>query len=180
MKTSVLLLIFVALGVAEALEGQQAATPQPTQAQEQPAPCVTTPTNPKSSGNNPTFKIPSGWRQKIAAKTGITLPDVPTGAAQSANPKPVPCPPPVTAPKTPQPFPAKLPPDMTLTLHCTPLPPKDANGHQSTLILPNPNDFASPKPSDILADSVQPDLSAKTGCWQVKVDPVTKKSFIAQ
>jgi hypothetical protein len=183
MKPTMSLLILAALNASLAI-GQQAATAQPTQAQS--GDCPTIPNNPNPSNNTAAVKVPSKLqqflnkqRQQIEAKTGIPMPDVPANLPQSANSKPVPCAPQVASPKSPQPLAPKLGPDMTITLHCTPMSPKDANGH-ATLILPNPNDFASPKPSNYLVDSVLPDLSAKTGCWQVKVDPVTKKSFIAE
>ena len=182
MKTTISLLILTALTASLAI-GQQP-SPQPTQAR----PCVTT-TTPDTSGNNTTIKLPSKWRQAInkqlqavQSKIPVPLPDPSTTIEQAANAKPAPCLLQAATAKSTQlaqaPSP-KLPADATVQLHCTPVSPKDANGH-STLILPNPNDFSTPKPGDYLVDSVIPDLSAKTGCWQVKVDPVTKKSFIAQ
>jgi hypothetical protein len=170
---------------------QQSPNPQPPQAQVQSAPCVTTPT-PNPSGNNATVKVPSKWkqyldrqRQQIEAKTGIPVPDVATGIEQVANSKPAPCPPQASPPKIPQAAPApalKLPPDTTVTLHCSPLTPssKDANGHPTTLTLPDPHDFAVPKANEFEFDSVVPDLAAKTPCYLVKVDPKSNRSFVSQ
>ena len=76
----------------------------------------------------------------------------------------------------------KLPPDFTATLHCNPMTPspKDSAGHPTTLTLPDPHDYAVPKSNDFEADSVVPDLAAKTACYLVKVDPKTNKVFVAQ
>ena len=190
MKTTIWFLAVAALHTS--LFALQQPSPQPMQTQEQAVPCVITPTSPNPSGPNTAVKVPNKLqqilnkqRQAIAAKTGITLPDVPNNIALPANSKPIPCPPQAGSPKNSQPTPSpmlKLPADTTVTLHCNPMSPspKDSAGHQATLILPNPADFATPKPGDFLVDSVVPDLAAKTGCWQVKVDPLTKKSFIAQ
>jgi len=188
MKTRTPLLILAVLLVLQHAQGQQP-SPQPAQAQLQP--CATTPT-PSLSGNSPAIKVPNKWRQmldrqrqQIEAKTGIPMPDVATGIEQAANAKPTPCPPQAVLPKTSQPAQApvlKLPPDTTITLHCNPMTPsaKEANGRPTTLTLPDPHDFAVPKPTDFLVDSVVPDLAAKTPCYLVRVDPKTNKSFIAQ
>jgi hypothetical protein len=54
-----------------------------------------------------------------------------------------------------------------------------ASGHTSTLVLPDPHDFAIPKANEFEVDNVVPDLAAKTGCWAVKIDPKTGKSFVS-
>ena len=165
--------------------GQQASTPLPTQAQAQPAPCVTTSVNPSPSGSHASFKMPNKWKQQIQTTTGITVPDSSTDTQQTATPKPAPCAPQTGATKPPaalQQAALKLPPDFTATLHCNPMTPspKDSAGHATTLTLPDPHDYAVPKPSDFEADSVVPDLAAKTACYLVKVDPKTSKVFVAQ
>lgn len=184
------LLILAAL-IAPLAIGQQP-SPQPTQAQGQPVPCVTTPTNPNPSGYNPAVKVPSKWqqvldkqRQQLAAKTGIAIPDPSTAIAQPATPKSNSCPPQAASPKPPPPTQApilRLPPDTTLTLRCNPLTPspKDGSAHPTTLTLPDPHDFAVPKANDTEFDAVVPDLSAKTQCYRIKIDPATGKSFIAE
>jgi hypothetical protein len=185
MKTHTSLLILAALMASISLDAQQSPNPQPPPAQVQPAPCVTTSTTPAPSGNHATFKVPSKWRQQIQKTTGITVPDGSTDTPQTATAKPAPCVPQTASPKTPAPFQQqalKLPPDFTATLHCNPMTPspKDSAGHPTTLTLPDPHDYAVPKPSDFEADSVVPDLAAKTACYLVKVDPKTNKVFIAQ
>jgi hypothetical protein len=171
---------------------QQNANPQPS-AQAQSVPCSTTSTAPSPSGNNAAYKIPGKWkqlldkqRQKVETATGISVPDPSTDIEQALNSKPAtPCPAQATPPKN---LPtalltvAKLPPDVSTTLHCSPITPSTsgATGHPTTLTLPDPHDFATPKPTDFEVDTVVPDLAAKTGCWSVKIDPKTGKSFVAQ
>jgi hypothetical protein len=183
MKTKTFSLLFVALAVVNTLTAQSV-NPQPAQAQAQPAPCVTTPTVPNPSGNKASFKVPSKWRQQIQKSTGITVPDS-TDIPQTATPKQAPCVPQAGSPKSPAPIQQaalKLPPDFTATLHCNPMTPspKDSAGHPTTLTLPDPHDYAVPKPSDFEADSVVPDLAAHVACYLVKVDPKTSKVFVAQ
>jgi hypothetical protein len=167
----------------------QSPSPQPTQAQ--PIPCVTTST-PNPSGNNIHVKVPNKWQQalskrlgKIEEQTGIDVAGVATDMQQVAKAKPAPCLPQGAPSKNPPPAlpPAlKLPPDTTVTLHCNPMTPsaKDVNGHPTTLTLPDPHDYAPPKPTDFEFDSVVPDLAAKTPCYLVKVDPKSNKSFVTQ
>jgi hypothetical protein len=185
MKTKTIALFFAALVAVTSAAAQQNVNPQPTQVLAQPAPCVTTSTTTNNLGNKTTFRVPSKWRQQIQKTTGITVPDGSTDAQQNATPKPAPCVPQAGSPKTLAPVPQaalKLPPDFTATLHCNPMTPspRDSAGHPTTLTLPDPHDYAVPKPSDFEADSVVPDLAAKTACYLVKVDPKTNKVFIAQ
>ena len=168
---------------------QQQPSPQPTQAQAQTAPCVTTPTSPNPSGSNTHVKIPNALQRalnkqlgKIQESTGVDVGGIAVEVTQDAKPRSIPCPTKTGVVNNPQPvLPAvlKLPPDITTQLHCSPLTPS-ANGHPTTLTLPDPHDFGAPKPTDFLVDSVVPDLAAKTPCYLVKVDPKTNKSFVAQ
>jgi|SRR5579859_7670291 len=190
MSDKISLLVLAALFAPLAI-GQQP-SPQPTQVQAQPAPCVTTPTTPNPSGNGPTIKVPNKWRQmldqqrqKIEAKTGIPMPDVATDIEQASKSKPAPCVPQTGSskpvPPTPSPI-LKLPPDITTTttLHCNPSSPlqEDGKRRSTTLTLPDPYNYASPKPTDVLVDSVVPDLAAHVPCYAVRVDIKTLKSFI--
>jgi hypothetical protein len=185
MKTNVTLLILAALSTPATLVAQQAATSQPAQAQVPSAPCTTTSTTPNPSANHTTFKVPNKWKQQIQKTTGITVPDGSADPQQPASPKPVPCTPQAGATKPPvatQQAALKLPPDFTATLHCNPMTPspKDSAGRPTTLTLPDPHDYAVPKPNDFEADSVVPDLAAHVACYLVKVDPKTSKVFVAQ
>jgi len=173
------------------LLAQQSPSPQPTQVQTQSAPCATTPTAPKPP-QGIGFKFPSKLQQainrqraQIQNQTGISVPPPSLNQtpqrAQTAHP----CPAPTTTSATPAPpkeAELKLPPDTSLTLRCNPLTPssKGGSGPQTSLTLPDPHDFGLPKPGQWEADSVAPDLSAKTPCFLIKTDPKTNKSFIAQ
>jgi len=171
--------------IACALQAQQSPNPQPAQ----PLPCVTTSTALNPSGNNPTIKVPNKLRQvlnkklqKVEDQTGIPISEVGTEIAQASASKPTPCPPLAVPPKTSQTVVApvlKLPPDITATLHCNPMTPS-ANSRPTTLTLPDPHEFATPKPTDFLVDNVVPDLAAHAPCFQVKVDPKTGRSFLSQ
>jgi hypothetical protein len=185
MKTTSPVLLFAALLVLQHAQAQQP-SPQPAQ----PQPCATTSTTP--SGNNPAIKVPNKWQQminkklqKIENQTGIPVSDVATDVAQAGNSKqPAPCPTQAVPPKNPPPTPApalKPPPDVTTTttLHCNPMTPS-TSGHPTTLTLPDPHEFAVPKPTDWLVDAVVPDLAAHAPCFQVKVDPKSGKSFLSQ
>ncbi len=184
-----LLFLVVLRGVS--LYGQQAVTPQPTQAQVQP--CVPTSTTPNPSGPKVTIKVPSKWRQtldkqirKMEVQSGVPISEVTADVAQAATSKPAPCIPQTVAAKA-VPVaqaPVKLPPDITTTttLHCNPIDPssKDASGHPTTLTLPDPHALGTPKPSEMEVDAVVPDLKATTGCWKVRVNPATGRSFATQ
>jgi len=130
-------------------------------------------------------------RQRIQQQTGIAIPSVDDLKKDMQQPCPAPAANAATktgntaggnSAATQQPVPLKLPPDTTVTLHCNPMTPspKDGSGRQTTLTLPDPHDFAVPKANEFEADSVVPDLAAKTPCYLVKVDPKTNKSFVAQ
>ena len=176
--------LFLVALFASVAPAQLASTAQPAQAQAQTAPCVTVPSNAhKQQGGTVALKPPTKWQQYLdaqrkafAIKYGVVLPDTPTQVPLAPQPALPPCPPPVAVAAPPAP---KLPTDTTVTLHCNPTTPssKDA-GHPTTLTLPDPHDFAIPKPSDFEADTVVPDLAAKTPCYLVKVDPATQKPFI--
>lgn len=191
MKTKAAILQIIIATAAIPAVYSQSPNPQPS-AQAQSAPCTNSSTNPNPQDNNVAVKVPGKWRQllnkqlqKTEAKTGISLPDPSADVQQAVNSKPAPCPPQTASPKSPPPTPApimKLPPDTTVTLHCNPMPPSanGASNRPTTLVLPDPHDFATPKANEFEVDNVVPDLSAKTGCWSVKVDPKTGKSFVAQ
>jgi hypothetical protein len=171
-------------------QGQQP-SPQPTQGQAQTAPCVTTPTSPNPSGSNTHVKIPNALQralnkqlQKVQGTTGVDVGGVVQDLQQDTKSKPAPCPTQAVPPKNPLPTPApalKPPPDITTTttLHCNPMTPS-TSGHPTTLTLPDPHEFAVPKPTDWLVDAVVPDLAAHAPCFQVKVDPKTGRSFLSQ
>jgi len=189
MKTTASLLTFAALLTVTG-HAQQPPQPQTPQGQVQSEPCVTTSGTPNPSGKTATIKVPGGkWREildrklhKIEDQTGVSMSDVATDIAQAATAKPAPCPPQAAAQKVAQAIVApvlKLPVDVTAVLHCNPMSPS-ASGRPTTLTLPDPHEFAPPKPTDFLVDSVIPDLAAKTPCYLVKVDPKTNKSFLAQ
>jgi hypothetical protein len=187
MNISRITLTFASLLIAYAASAQQSPNPQP-QTQAQPTPCAPT-TNPNPSGNNPHIKPPNAIQRalnkelgRIQDKTGVDVGGVAVEVAQDAKSRPAPCPTQANVVKNPQPAQLavpKLPPDITTQLHCSPLTPS-ANGHPTTLTLPDAHDFGAPKPTDFLVDSVVPDLAAKTPCYLVKVDPKTNKSFVAQ
>lgn len=191
MKNIDLSLMIIVLLIPFSASAQQGPNPQPS-VQAQPGPCPSTST-PNPQDNNAGVKVPGKWRQllnkqiqKTEAKTGISLPDPSAEVEQAVNSKPVaPCPPPAASPKNPPPPQApvlKLPPDTTITLHCNPMAPSTsgASGHPSTLVLPDPHDFAIPKANEFEVDNVVPDLAAKTPCYLVKVDPKSSKSFVSQ
>jgi len=166
---------------------QQSPNPQP-QTLDQAIPCVPS-TTPNPSASNSHIKAPNALQRalnkqlgKIQDTTGIDVGGIAVEVAQDAKSRAVPCPTKTSVVRNPQPIAPtvlKLPPDITTVLHCSPLTPS-ANGHPTTLTLPDPHDFGPPKPTDFLVDSVVPDLAAKTPCYLVKVDPKTGKSFIAQ
>jgi hypothetical protein len=194
MSKPLLTLIAATLFAAPALQAQLAATPQPSQAQSPP--CIAdNKTNPSTQDKKLGSTIVDKWKKKLndeAAKlgkqTGVPMPTT-DDLGQLGSAKPIPCPPkvaapaPATAPQAAaaQPATVKLPPDTFVTLRCNPMTPSpQGGGRQTTLTLPDPKDFAVPKPNDFLADSVVPDTAAKTPCYLIKVDPKTGKSFVQQ
>jgi hypothetical protein len=177
------------------IQAQQPSTPEPSaQTQIQPVPCTPQALPKPLKDVHPSSRIQQlidKERQRIQQQTGITPPSIDDLKKDMQNP----CPAPATnaatktggtagasSAVTPQPATLKLPPDTTVTLHCNPMTPspKDGGARQTTLTLPDPHDFAVPRPNEFEADSVVPDLSAKTPCYLVKVDPKTNKTFVAQ
>jgi hypothetical protein len=187
MNISRITLTFASVMFAYAASAQQSPNPQP-QTQDQAIPCVPS-TTPNPQGTNSHIKVPNALQRainkqlgKIQDSTGVDVGGIAVDVAQNAKSRAVPCPSQSVAIKNSQPvLPAvlKLPPDITTQLHCSPLTPS-ANGHSTTLTLPDPHDFGAPKPTDFLVDSVVPDLAAKTPCYLVKVDPKSGKSFLSQ
>lgn len=163
-------------------QAQQQPSPQPTQLQPQASPCVTTPTNQNPSGKNPTFKMPSSWRDKFAAKTGITLPDVPTNTAQPVNSKPAPCPPQADSPKAAQPFPiSHLPTGVITTWLCNPIVTSTDPSHTVTFITPDALTNAEPAQAGAFeADGAKADPKATVSCANLRRDPKNNKVFLAQ
>jgi hypothetical protein len=186
MNISRIALTFASVLIGYAASAQQSPNPQP-QTQDQTIPCVPS-TAPNPPGSNSHIKVPNALQRalnkqlgKIQDSTGVDVGGIAGDVAQAANSRPVPCPTQISVVKNPQPVQSpvlKLPQDVTTVLHCSPLTPA-VNGHPTTLTLPDPHDFAVPKPTDFLVDSVVPDLAAKTPCYLVKVDPKTTKSFVS-
>ena len=191
MKNSLVLYIIAAALASQQIVAQQSPSPLTQAGTPQTAPCTAAPSPaPATRPNNSRPSIIDKWKKKIndegvklGQQTGVPMPttdDIPLPTA-----KPTPCPPkavvPAAPPASPQPAPVKLGSDMTVTLHCNPLTPSPQGGaRQTTLTLPDPKDFAVPKATDFLADSVVPDTAAKTPCYLIKVDPKTGKSFVQQ
>ncbi len=182
-------LLAISTAVIFAFQAQAQQSPSPSTPQTQTAPCTTgapaaTPT--QNSKSNPTFinrlkKKLDDESAKLTIQSGIPVPNS-SDLDSVLSTKPAPCPPKAAVPAQPtaaaQPAPVKLPPDMTVTLHCNPMTPSPHGGvRQTTLTLPDPKDFAVPKATDFLVDSVVPDIAAKTPCYQIKVDPKTGRSF---
>jgi hypothetical protein len=120
-------------------------------------------------------------RKKWSDKLGFEIPDF-TSAPKPKPPAP-PCPPPTAVPNTVIAPVLKLPGDFSLNLRCNPLvaPPKGTTGGSTGFTLPDPHQYGVPDQLNQLeAETVTPDISAKTGCWLIKVDPHTGKYFIAQ
>ena len=178
-------LLNVAILLTPFAGAQQSPSPQPAQAQ--PAPCAAS----NTQTNKPTSSTLDKWKKKLNDKgtefgnrIGVPMP-TPDEASQLISTKPAPCPPKATTPAVATaPAPAalvKLPPDTFVSLHCNPMTPSSQGGsRQTTLTLPDPKDFAIPKATDFLADSVVRDTAAKTACYLIKVDPKTGKSFVQQ
>jgi hypothetical protein len=171
--------LFVYALLAVAIPAQQTQMPQTPQAQ--PEPCVTTSTAPNPSANNPTFKIPSGWRQKFAAKTGITLPDGPISSPQPGTSKPVPCPPQPATPKTTQPVSFHLPTGVITTWLCNPIVTSTDPSHTVTFVTPDELTSAEPAQAGAFeADGAKADPKATISCANLRRDPKTNRVFLAQ
>jgi len=169
-------------------QAQVAATPQPTQTQQQP--CGVTPGTVSTVPNlgavvKPTAKTNqtiAAMRKKWSDKIGIEIPDF-TSAAPKPKPPASPCPPPTAVPNTVIAPVLKLPADVTTTIRCNPLvaPPKGTTGGSTGFTLPDPHQYGVPEQANQFeADNAVPDLNAKTPCYVLKVDPKTNKYFIAQ
>jgi hypothetical protein len=176
----------LALSASTVLPSQQST--QPTQVQAQPVPCVTTPTTPNPSGNGPAIKVPSKWRamldkerQKIEAKTGFELPDVATDIEQASKPKPKPCLPQVSSPKTAQPIPVlHIPIGVTTTWLCNPIITSTDPSHTVTFITPDALTSAEPaQPGTFEADGAKADPKATVSCANLRRDPKNNKVFLA-
>ncbi len=190
LKTTYLIATLAFAVSSWAQQSPSPATPSP-QAQAQTTPCTTTnPATGNAQNNKSHSTFADKWKKKIddesaklGAKAGVPMPTT-DDLAKLGSAKPAPCLPKAANPSPatpPQPATLKLPPDTTVTLHCNPLTPSPQGaGRQTTLTLPDPKDFALPKATDFLADSVVPDTAAKTPCYLIKVDPKTGKSFVQQ
>ena len=193
MKTAILTVIAAIVLTSAIAEAQQSPSPASPTPQAQSAPCTTGQSQAATTQNNKPGSFADRLKKRIndesakfGTRTGVPMPTTDDlGSAGSA--KPAPCPPKAAASTTaaaaPQPAPAKLPPDIStsVTLRCTPMTPSPQGGaHQTTLTLPDPKDFALPKATDLLVDSVVLDTAAKTPCYAVKVDPKSGRSFVQQ
>lgn len=190
LKTTYLIATLAFAVSSWAQQSPSPATPA-SQTQAQAAPCTTTnPTTGTAQNNKPRSTFADKWKKKIddesaklGAKAGVPMPTT-DDLGKLGSAKPAPCLPKAANPSpaaVPQPAMAKLPPDTTVTLHCNPLTPSPQSAsRQTTLTLPDPKDFALPKATDFLSDSVVPDTAAKTPCYLIKVDPKTGKSFVQQ
>jgi hypothetical protein len=190
MKTPIIAsIVSLAILLAGYTQAQQSPSPQPVQPQT--TPCTAAPSPAPSQKARTTPSIVDKWKKALddksahlSIKTGIPLPNsLDLSGLLSSNLAP--CPPKTatvaSATVAPQPATIKLPPDTSVTLKCNPLTPSPQGGSRpTTLTLPDPRDFAAPKASDFLADSVSPDIAAHTPCYLIKVDPKTGKSFVQQ
>jgi hypothetical protein len=190
MKAKTLPLILAAVLAPLAIKAQQPPSPQPTQAQAQPVPCVTTPTTPNPSGNQPAVKVPNKWRQmldkqrqQLENKIGVPIPDVATSIEQAANSKPAPCPAQAAAPKAPQPVAIPhLPSGVITTWLCNPIVTSTDPSHTVTFITPDALTVAEPaQPGVFEADGAKADPRATTvSCANLRRDPKNNKVFLAQ
>ena len=176
MKTRIVPLILAVLLAPIVSQAQQSPSPQPTPAQVRP--CTTTPTAAPAPANNTGYmaKLRQKYNDKIknlAANSPVPLPTS-DDISHALKANSVPCPPPPTAPMTKPavPTPATAPKALpeTSALRCNPLVvPPDAGGYP-LYVLPNPQNYAVPKPNTVLADSVVPDLTTTTSCQRVRFD----------
>jgi hypothetical protein len=193
MRNRSLSLIFVALLNSVVLAAQDATPPQPspqtTQTQAQPAPCVTTPNTPNPSGNNPAIKVPNKWQQmiskklqKIEGQTGIPVSDVATDLAEAAKAKPTPCPPQAGSPKTTQPVAiSHLPAGVVTQWLCNPIVVSTDPSHTVTFVTPDALTTAEPAQTGAFeADGAKADPRAAVSCASLRRDPKNNKVFLAQ
>jgi hypothetical protein len=168
-------LLALAVLLTSSSQAQQAATPQPSQVQQQPCSTASTP-------SKPTTKTPGALtdpNSKVGKIFGKYSP-VDPGSIFNSKPKPAaPCPP--AAPITQAASATRLPAGVVTTWLCNPIVTSTDASHTVTFITPDELTSAEPLQANAFeADGAKADPKAAVSCANLRRDPRNNKVFLAQ